>query len=665
MGRVAACDDRAFVGIFCPRRCEAGRPRETDDGGDRLNATSLCTAPLSPTRGGRQPRNLIAEIESHQALRGGAHRAGTLTTAPLRAIEAYLTTHFGDRQIQTVETGCGASTILLAHYAHNHLAFCYDDRAERNSSVDFATSFPGFDADCIEWVFGPTQQTILSRPLREPVDLVLIDGPHGYPFPELEYFAFYPWLRPEGVLILDDIHIPTIRNLYEFLREDAMFYPHQVVGTTAFLIRTQVPALSREGDDWWLQRYNIQRFPAVATGTAGAKLGVPFGLSYGDGRLARLGDAFHRGFILVDGQPTTEGDLAMLRLELDRPVCGATVVDIEVECVAAEQQPEAGFEAFVNLTSLGKQQFRGEQRIRLSVTIDDWTHPVIDIKFHLWGQRAADEIVGFPSGTFDKRRPGLILKRIAARPAHAPGAGPAAAATAAAAGDIVTREGAIVSFRCQQQTVRFFVDNPEDAIQAEHAAGRFYEWDTLGVLRRHVERGAGVLDVGAKGGNHTVFFERILGASRVVPIEVDPGDIERLRLNTALNQLTRTDLGHLGIALGARPGRGTAVGAGAASPHSSMLIEDPAGIIPILPGDGALEGHEFGLIRIAAQCNALDVLQGLSRTIQRNRPVVVLSVSDKTRQNVQALLHRWGYGIAGEQMRSGTIVSLVFKHQVS
>src|SRR5687767_7981949 len=109
MGRVAACDDRAFVGIFCPRRCEAGRLRETDDGGDRLNATSLCTAPLSPTRGGRQPRNLIAEIESHQALRGGAHRAGTLTTAPLRAIEAYLTNHFGDRQIQTVETGCGAS----------------------------------------------------------------------------------------------------------------------------------------------------------------------------------------------------------------------------------------------------------------------------------------------------------------------------------------------------------------------------------------------------------------------------------------------------------------------------------------------------------------------------------------------------------------------------
>ena len=34
---------------------------------------------------------------------------------------------------------------------------------------------------------------------------VLIDGPHGYPFPEIEYFYFYPRLKPGALLVVDDI----------------------------------------------------------------------------------------------------------------------------------------------------------------------------------------------------------------------------------------------------------------------------------------------------------------------------------------------------------------------------------------------------------------------------------------------------------------------------
>jgi FkbM family methyltransferase len=555
-----------------------------------------------------------------------------------------------------VETGCGASTILFSHYAQRHLAFCYDDRAEKNSSVDFAASFPGFDADRVEWIFGPTQQTILRRPLDEEVDLILIDGPHGYPFPELEYFAFYPWLKAEGVLILDDIHIPTIRNLYDFLREDEMFYPHQVVGTTAFLVRSNAPALSREGDDWWLQRYNVQRFPVDPGGGGSPKLRLPFSISYEGGRLAQLSDAFRRGFVLVDGQPTTEGDLAMMRLALDRPLSEKAAVDIEVECVAPEQQPEAGFEAFANLTSLGKRQFGKEKRHRLSVTLDGGEHPVIDIKFHLWGQKAVDEIEGLQGQTFDRRRLGLILRKMSVRPV---------AIAPATTNDFTTRQGAVVSFECESHTVRFFVDNLEDRIQAHHEAGRFFEWDELDALRRHVERGVSVLDVGANGGNHTVFFERILGASKVVPIEASPSAIERLRLNAALNHLTRTDLGHLGFALGARPAQGAAFVLSAGNPHHPRFLADSPGDIPVLPGDRALEGHEFGLIRIDAQWSTIDVLQGLSGTIRRNWPVLFVNVWDRTRGDVEALLRRWGYQIAEEHVRADAGINLVFTHGVS
>jgi FkbM family methyltransferase len=620
-----------------------------------VNAGKLLSAAFSLPWGKDQARDLIAEIQEHQAQRGGAHRAGTLTTGPLRAMEHYLQSHFGERPIKTVETGCGASTILLSHYAGKHLAFCYDDRAEANSSVDFATSFPGFDADRVEWIFGPTQQALLRRPLAEEVDLVLIDGPHGYPFPELEYFAFYPWLRPGGVLILDDIHIPTIRNLFDVLREDDMFYPHQVVGTTAFLIRSSAPALSREGDDWWLQRYNVQRFPVDPGDGESPRLRVPFSLSYAGGRLARLGNAFRRGIVLVDGQPVTEGSLAMMRLALDRPLPGRMVVDIEVECVAPGQQPEAAFEAFVNLASLGRRPFRKEKRQSLSVVLDACAHPVIDIKFHVWGHKAADEIAGVQAQTFDKRRLGLILRRVSARALDE--------APATDFSDITTRQGAVVSFQCGSQTIRFFVDNPCDPIQARHAAGWFFAWDELDALRRHVAPGVSVLDVGANGGNHTVFFERILGASKVVPIEALPSAIERLRLNAALNQLTHTDLGHLGIALGARSGKGSAVALATVNPRNPRVVEDASGAIRIEPGDAALNGYEPGLIRIDAQRREIDVLQGLSGTIRRCRPILSVNVRDTTREDVEALLRQWGYGTAGEHVRGDTTINLVLKHE--
>lgn len=621
-----------------------------------MNASKPLTAPFSLAGGKERARDLIAEIQKHQARRGGAHHAGTLTVGPLRAIESYLQSHFGGRPVKTVETGCGASTILFSEYAQKHLTYCYDDRADENSSVDFTTSFPGFDGGRVEWVFGPTQKTIPRRPLDEEVDLILIDGPHGYPFPELEYFAFYPWLRRDGVLILDDIHIPTIRNLFDFLREDEMFYPHQVVGSTAFLIRSDAAALSREGDDWWLQRYNVQRFPVDPSDGAGPKLGLPFSISYKGGRLARLGNAFQRGFVLVDGQPTTEGSLAMMRLALNEPPPGKTLVDIEVECVAPEEQPEAGFEAFVNLTSLGRRRFGAEKLHRLSVALDGGEHPVIDIKFHVWGQKAADEIEGLGTQTFDRRKLGLMLRRISARPA---------VEAAATAGDITTRQGAVVSFSCEGQTIRFFVDNAQDRIQACHEAGRFFEWDELEALRRHVERGVNVLDIGANGGNHTVFFERFLGASKVVPIEALPSCLERLRLNVALNHLTRTDLGRLGIALGARPAKGSALILRAVDPHNPTILEDPNGTIAIKRGDSVLEGYEPGLIRIDAQRRAIEVLEGLSGTIQRCRPVLSVNVDDTTRRGVEGLLCRWRYGIADQHVRGDTTMSMVFKHEAA
>jgi hypothetical protein len=112
--------------------------------------------------------------------------------------------------------------------------------------------------DVVTFVEGPTQATLPAYRFTEKLQLVLLDGPHAYPFPDLEYYFLYPHLETGALLILDDIHIPTVHNLFEFLRRDAMFELEEVVEKTAFFTRTGAPVFDPFGDGWQDQNYNAR-----------------------------------------------------------------------------------------------------------------------------------------------------------------------------------------------------------------------------------------------------------------------------------------------------------------------------------------------------------------------------------------------------------------------
>lgn len=75
-------------------------------------------------------------------------------------------------------------------------------------------------------------------------------GLNAYPFPELEYWALYPHIRPGGMLVVDDIHLPTLANIFAVLRPDRMWKAVEVVDNTAFLRRTDARAIDPYGDDF-------------------------------------------------------------------------------------------------------------------------------------------------------------------------------------------------------------------------------------------------------------------------------------------------------------------------------------------------------------------------------------------------------------------------------
>jgi hypothetical protein len=169
-----------------------------------------------------------------------------------------LARHAAARTItRSVETGAGKSTLLLSHLSEQHTVFALD----AGQSLTRAAGDALLRKDRVRFIDGPSQHTLMNHHFTEPLQLVFIDGPHGFPFPNMEYWKLYPHLDTGGLLVIDDIHIPTIRQLFDFLREDAMFRLLETVGKTAFFERTAAETFSPVEDGWWLQNYNTRRFP--------------------------------------------------------------------------------------------------------------------------------------------------------------------------------------------------------------------------------------------------------------------------------------------------------------------------------------------------------------------------------------------------------------------
>lgn len=193
------------------------------------------------------------------------HSHGSLSRRVLSAMAS----HLKPLDIEcSVETGCGKSTMLIAQFSRNHKAFT----ADGEDILQTARTSEILAGRNVEFVVGPTQRTLPGYTFSEPLQVILLDGPHAYPFPELEYYFLYPHLDAGGLLILDDVDIPTVRNMFSILKSDAMFDYLETVGTTAFLKRTDAPTFDPYGDGWAAQGFNAGKSKSMKRMSKLAKL---------------------------------------------------------------------------------------------------------------------------------------------------------------------------------------------------------------------------------------------------------------------------------------------------------------------------------------------------------------------------------------------------------
>lgn len=114
----------------------------------------------------------------------------------------------------TIETGCGYSTIILGCIANKHIAI--SPFTEEHQLIISWCAEKGIATDRLEFIAKPSQDVVPNLP-DSIFDFVLIDGDHAFPAPFIDWYYLADMLRVGGYLAIDDTQIPTGRILKDFL----------------------------------------------------------------------------------------------------------------------------------------------------------------------------------------------------------------------------------------------------------------------------------------------------------------------------------------------------------------------------------------------------------------------------------------------------------------
>lgn len=156
--------------------------------------------------------------------------------------------HVGDR---TLETGSGLSTVLFAALGAAHTCVT-PSQVEAERITDYCQRH-SIDQASLRFAIG-TSDVVLPT-LTEPVDLLLIDGNHGFPTPIIDWYYGAALLVDGGLLVIDDTPLPAVSGLKRFIDLDPRWVP---VGRSARWAAWRRVGSGPLCQDWFDQpRYSI------------------------------------------------------------------------------------------------------------------------------------------------------------------------------------------------------------------------------------------------------------------------------------------------------------------------------------------------------------------------------------------------------------------------
>lgn len=145
----------------------------------------------------------------------------------------------------TLETGAGLSTMLFAiQQSHHTIVTPSSEEVDRIMDYCDSHQIPTKGLNFI------VEMSWNALPQLEPesLDLVLVDGCHGFPTAALDFFYSSRLLKVGGVLVLDDSQLWPVAIVHDFLKAEEAWRFDGDTGKTSFFTKLRSGAESREWD---------------------------------------------------------------------------------------------------------------------------------------------------------------------------------------------------------------------------------------------------------------------------------------------------------------------------------------------------------------------------------------------------------------------------------
>lgn len=148
----------------------------------------------------------------------------------------------------TLETGSGASTLVFAAGGAEHEAVTPSRDEEERFRAECERR--GIDGSRVAFRVGLAHEVLPGLEPR-PLDIVLIDGAHGFPYPVLDWWLVAPRLKIGGRILIDDAYMPPVRALVDALRAQPHWQLEEAASFRTAVVRKVadgLPSFDWEGE---------------------------------------------------------------------------------------------------------------------------------------------------------------------------------------------------------------------------------------------------------------------------------------------------------------------------------------------------------------------------------------------------------------------------------
>ena len=159
---------------------------------------------------------------------------------------------------QTLETGAGMSTVLFALKRSRHTSIV--PIAAEVARIREHCTRAGIPVEGIEFLVEASERALPALE-RRGLDLVLIDGRHGFPAPMIDWYYTASMLRVGGRLLLDDTQLWPVRLVRDLLRTEPEWRLEHELPKTAVFVKL---AEGSQNKNWTEQRYIREQTAALA-----------------------------------------------------------------------------------------------------------------------------------------------------------------------------------------------------------------------------------------------------------------------------------------------------------------------------------------------------------------------------------------------------------------